>query len=209
MARNTPVIPVLILLNLAVYLLWHFVDQDHFLFVADNFTVSWTGLTEGRWWTLVSAEFSHNMLLHFLINMFVLNSFGRLLSGVLGLRRFLTLYLSAAIVASVTHAAVSAFVLGSPDMPAVGASGAIAGLILVFSLMFPRERILLFGLVPLPALFGALVFVALDIWGLVAQAEGGGLPIGHGAHLGGALCGFLYYVFFLRSQWRKVRHLYG
>ena len=86
---------------------------------------------------------------------------------------------------------------------ALGASGAIAGLVLVFSLIFPREKILLMGIIPVPALFGALAFVGLDLWGLTAQAHGGGLPIGHGAHLGGALTGMLYYVFFLRRRIRR------
>ena len=41
------------------------------------------------------------------------------------------------------------------------------------------------GIVPVPALAGVLAFVGLDLWGLIAQGRGGGLPIGHGAHLGG------------------------
>jgi membrane associated rhomboid family serine protease len=47
---------------------------------------------------------------------------------------------------------------------------------------------------------GALAFIGLDVWGLIAQAEGGGLPIGHGAHLGGAFTGILYYFLFLRGR---------
>ena len=46
---------------------------------------------------------------------------------------------------------------------------------------------------------GAILFVGLDVWGVIAQAGGGGLPIGHGAHLGGALAGLIYY-FVLRAQ---------
>ena len=75
---------------------------------------------------------------------------------------------------------------------------------LVFSLMFPKERILVFGIVPVPALWGAVAFVGLDIWGLFEQKHGGGLPIGHGAHLGGALAGLLFYFGYVR---RKMRGL--
>ncbi len=57
--------------------------------------------------------------------------------------------------------------------------------------------------IPVPALVGALLFVGLDVWGLVAQSAGGGLPIGHGAHLGGAACGALFYFTYLRQ---RVRH---
>lgn len=208
MTRRNFVVPVLILLNIGVYLLWQTANPDLFEILADDFTVSWTGLLEGRWWTTLTSEFSHNYFLHLFFNMFVLNSFGGLLEQVLGRWRFLSFYLVAAVVASVSHATVSALILGEPDLPAVGASGAIAGLVLVFSFMFPREKILIFGILPLPAMFGALVFVGLDVWGLVAQAEGGGLPIGHGAHLGGALTGVLFYYIFVRRSWLRRRHLY-
>ena len=69
----------------------------------------------------------------------------------------------------------------------------------MFALLFPRARILLFGIIPMPALVGALLFVGLDVVGLIAQTEGGGLPIGHGAHLGGAATGVLYYFLVIRA----------
>jgi membrane associated rhomboid family serine protease len=191
-------VPVIILLNVLVFICWQIPEFQGFML--DNFTVSWTLLEEGRYWTLLTSVFSHNMLMHILINMFVLQSFGTIMAAVLGTRRFLTFYLLAGAVASFSHSFVSAFIVGNPDIPAVGASGAIAGLVLVFSLMFPREKILLFFVIPLPAMVGALAFIGLDVWGLIAQAEGGGLPIGHGAHLGGAFTGILYYFLFLRGR---------
>lgn len=197
-------ISVFIFLNALVFLAWNFSGRGEPPFLVDNFLVSWTALQDGRWWTLVTSVFSHASLLHFLLNMFVLNSFGGIMVRVLGHRRFLIFYFAAGIISSFCHAAVSRFLLDRPDLPALGASGAIAGLVLLFSLVFPREKILIFGIIPLPALFGALVFVGLDIWGLIAQAEGGGLPIGHGAHLGGAATGILYYFLVLRRQ-RLIR----
>ena len=94
---------------------------------------------------------------------------------------------------------MSTFLLGSSDVPALGASGAISGLLLAYALHFPRHKILLFGIVPIPALVGVLAFVGIDLWGLLAQSRGGGLPIGHGAHLGGALAGALMYFLYLRD----------
>lgn len=199
---RTPVVTIIILLNAAVFIMW-LIFSDMSPFMIDNFLVSWTWLAEGRYWTVLTSVFSHNMLWHILINMFVLSSFGPIMERVLGAKAFLKFYLSAGIFSSFSHAAVSAFLLGQPDLPALGASGAIAGLILLFAFMFPRQKILLFGLIPLPSLWGALAFVGLDLWGLVAQAEGGGLPIGHGAHLGGALAGVLYYFLFVRERWRR------
>jgi membrane associated rhomboid family serine protease len=135
----------------------------------------------------------------------VLNSFGPIVERTLGSKRFLGFYLVAGIVGSLGHAAVSRFILEDPDLPALGASGAISGLILLFSLLYPKEKILLFGIIPMPAMIGAVLFVGLDIWGVVAQAEGGGLPIGHGAHLGGAIAGLIYFLILRAQLQRRMR----
>lgn len=191
------VVYTLIALNLLVFLLWQAAIQGfvplELLF--DNFLVSRQHLAEGRFWVLVTAAFSHNMLFHLLINMIVLWSFGILLEQLMGQRRFLSFYLVAGVVSSLAHAVVSTSILNRPpDHAALGASGAVAGLLLLFALTFPKHKILVFGVIPVPALAGALAFIAIDLWGLFAQYEGGGLPIGHGAHLGGAFTGIVYYM---------------
>lgn len=195
-------VPALIFINIIVFLFWFFPSEERLMFMIRNFLVSWEGLEEGRYWTLLTSVFSHNMFLHIFINMFVLQNFGQVVEDLIGSKSFLKFYLIAGIFSSFCHAWVSAWILGEPGIPALGASGAISGVILVFALVFPKEKILLLGLLPMPAIVGALLFVGLDLWGLLAQAEGGGLPIGHGAHLGGALAGFLYFFFFLRKRLR-------
>jgi membrane associated rhomboid family serine protease len=197
-----PIVLVFLAINTGVFVLWLILGQSAFML--ENFLVSWEALAAGRTWTLLTSEFSHLWFLHFFINMYVLASFGPIVEHTIGSARFLSFYLFAAVIASLSHAAVSAFVLGQPGLPALGASGAIAGVILLFSLLYPRARILLFGFIPMPALFGALLFVGLDIAGLLWQVEGGGLPIGHGAHLGGAVTGVLYYFAAIRPL--QMRH---
>jgi membrane associated rhomboid family serine protease len=177
--------------------MWLMLGQSPFML--NNFLVSWNALVEGRYWTLLTSEFSHIAFLHIFLNMYVLVMFGSIVEIVIGSRRFLAFYLVAAVIASISHAAVSAFLLHKPDLPALGASGAISGVVLVFCFLFPRAKLLLFGIIPMPAIVGAVLFVGIDAVGLYAQTEGGGLPIGHGAHLGGAATGILYYLFFLRG----------
>jgi len=158
-----------------------------------NFLVSYVHLLNGNFWVLLTSTFSHNLFWHLFLNMYVFFGFGGILESYLGPTRFIKFYLTAGIVGSLIHCIVSAFILGRPEVSALGASGAIAGVILYFSLSFPKEKILLFGLIPIPAIWGAVLLVGLDLWGLVAQSKGGGLPIGHGAHLGGSLVGVIYY----------------
>jgi membrane associated rhomboid family serine protease len=202
-------IRTMIFINTLVFIAWNFAiytsgSDVAAQFMANNFLVSWTGLMEGRYWILFTSVFSHSSFFHLLINMFVLNSFGTVILQSIGLKRFLKFYLVAGVFSSFCHAVVSAWILGQPELPALGASGAIAGIILLFSLIYPKEKILLFGIIPLPAIWGAFAFIGLDIWGLTAQAEGGGLPIGHGAHLGGAFIGILYYLWIRKNMRTRV-----
>lgn len=209
--RNISAVKIIIFINSIVFLLWIITSDKtgESEFMLDNFLVSWSGLIDGYFWTLLTSVFSHNMLLHFLMNMFVLNSFGPIIEKLLGYRRFLTFYFIAGIFSSLCHALVSAFLLNNPDLPALGASGAISGVVMLFSLIFPRQLILIFGLIPIPAFLGILIIVGLDVWGLISQTEGGGLPIGHGAHLGGALAGLLYFIFYVSKRIRSSERFFA
>ena len=137
---------------------------------------------------------------HLAINMFVLWSFSIVLEQLWGSRVFVAFYLTTGVVGSACHCLASACVMDEPGIPALGASGAVAGLLLAYAFHYPRNKILLFGIVPMPAIVGVLAFVGIDIWGLIAQSKGGGFSIGHGAHLGGALAGGLIWLFYLRTR---------
>jgi rhomboid-like protein len=191
-----PVVLALLIANTGVFAMWLALGDSPYM--TENFLVSWDALAAGRYWTLLGSAFSHILFLHFFLNMSVLASFGPIVEITIGSARFFRFYLLAAIVSSLSHAGVSALILGKPELPALGASGAISGVILLFSFLYPRARILLFWFIPLPASIGALVFIGIDLLGLFAQFEGGGLPIGHGAHLGGAVTGILYYWLVIR-----------
>lgn len=201
------IVSLIISANLAIFALWFsaslgYMDPE---FLEQNFLVSWTAISEGRWWTLLTSAFSHILTFHIFLNMYALMGFGPTIEATLGSMRFLRFYLLASVISSAAHAVVSAKLVGNPDLPALGASGAVSGVILLFSLLYPKQKILIMGLIPVPAFFGSILIIGLDLWGLWAQAGGGGLPIGHGAHLGGAFTGAAYYLLILRPQIR--RHL--
>jgi membrane associated rhomboid family serine protease len=205
MDRPLLAVPVIIAINVLVFLAWQAADYNEALkqVMVGNFLVSPAHLAYGHWWTLITSAFSHIDLWHIALNMFVLWSFGTVLERLWGIRVFVVFYITAAIVASASHCFVSSVLMGNPNINALGASGAVSGLLLAFALMFPSHKILLFGVIPIPALVGALGFVAIDLWGLFAQTQGGGIGIGHGAHLGGALCGFLFWAMYLRKRFKR------
>lgn len=205
--RKLLVIPALVVANVVVFLIWQLARDNQQLvpLMVSNFMVSPILLAQGRLWTLLTAAFSHIELWHLVINMFVLFSFGRVLEMVLGRRPFLLFYLVAAVFSSACHCAVSLLVMGQSDIYALGASGAVSAVLIAVSLLLPRAKVLLFLVVPVPALVAGLLFVAIDIWGLVVQSRGIGSSIGHGAHLGGALCGALFFVTYLRPLQKRMQ----
>lgn len=206
MLRPLRVVPAIVVLNAVVFLGWQVskIVPGLQTFLINNFLVSWVHLVHGHVWTLLTAAFSHSQWWHFGLNMVVLWSFGSVIERLLGWRKFVTFYIGAALFSSVAHCLVS-LLMGRADVPALGASGAVSALLVVYGLLFPQARILVFGMIPVPALVGVLFFVGLDLWGLIAQGQGGGLPIGHGAHLGGALAGALYWLFSLKDKFRPER----
>ena len=204
--RRLRALPVIVGLNAVVFVTWLVAARGSELWslLAVNFMVSTNRLEHGLWWTLLTAAFSHQELWHFLLNMVVLWSFASVLERLLGSRLFTVFYLVSAVVSSASHCLVSSFLLGDDRIAALGASGAVSAVLIAFALAFPTNRILLFGIVPIPALVGAGLFVAIDLWGLFAQTRGAALPIGHGAHLGGALAGAVLWVLVLRGRLRPV-----
>lgn len=189
-------------LNVFVFVLWYVFAFINPTFMVNNFLVSWTAVSEGRIWTLITSVFSHNMLMHILLNMFVFYNFGVVVEKVIGSKPFLIFYLLAGISGSIVHCFVSAFIMHQPATAALGASGAVSGVVLFFALIFPREKVFLLGLIPIPALWAALMFTGIDFIGLIGQTQGSTTPIGYGAHLGGAIAGVIYY--FARSSHRRL-----
>lgn len=192
--RGAGALWTIVVLNGAVFLLWAVAEETRspalLEFLAAHFLVSRDHLAAGHFWTLLTAAFSHEAPLHLVLNMMVLYSFGTVLVYRWGPRAFLIFHLVAGVFSSAGHVVVGELI--GRHEPALGASGAVSAALAAFTVLYPRHRILVLGLLPLPAYIGTALFVGLDVWGVLAQKAGGGLPIGHGAHLAGALFGLAF-----------------
>ena len=91
-----------------------------------------------QWYRFLTSGFVHADTIHLAINMFVLWSFGSVLEKLWGTSRFVVFYLIAAVVASASHCFVSSVLIGEPDTPALGASGAVMGGIALAQAESPR-----------------------------------------------------------------------
>ena len=133
-----------------------------------------------HWWQLVTSLFLHGGLAHLGFNMIGLAVFGPPLEERLGRGRFIIFYLACGAAASAAHVALS-------SAPAIGASGAVYGLLGAFAVIYPRARIgILLAPRPVPAPVLALVYLLIDILGAGGV---GGRGVANLAHIGGLLCG--------------------
>jgi membrane associated rhomboid family serine protease len=134
-------------------------------------------VAQGDWWRLVTAAFLHGGILHIFFNMLMLWWFGRPLEALLGRSRFLAVYFISILAGS------AGALLVSPEVPTIGASGAVFG-ILGAGLVLERSRINVFG-------GSALLIVILNLalsFTLNNVSIGGHV----GGLVGGALCVFAF-----------------
>jgi len=131
---------------------------------------------------------SFQMFFHILFNMFALFMFGRVLENVWGAKRFLIYYIACGIGASAAHL-IMQYIMGG-DAPAVGASGAVMGVLVAFGYLFPNTQLMIIPIpIPVKAKWVVIGYILLDLFGGFGQVAGDG--IAHFAHLGGALTGFI------------------
>lgn len=148
----------------------------------DGWMATWAFRPESpRWWNLLTYQFAHDpgSWLHLGGNMLFLWVFGRPIEAHVGSFRLLLLYLSGGVVAGLAHWATS-------PSPVIGASGSVAAVSGAFLALFPRSRVFVFfplaGIVPLPATVLIVLYLVIDLFGLLGAGRGG---VAHMAHLAG------------------------
>ncbi len=138
-------------------------------------------------WQLASYAFLHGGLAHLAFNMYGLWLFGGELERVWGPRRLATFFAVSVLVAALAQLLVTAM-MGS-NVPTVGASGGLFGLLIGFAMVFPRRTVTpLLPPIPMPAPMFVAVYGAIELsLGVTGSASG----VAHFAHLGGLLGGWL------------------
>ena len=144
-----------------------------------------------RPWSFVTYMFLHGGLGHIFFNMLSLFFFGPRLESRLGGRSFLGLYFTSGIMGAVLS------IPFTPYAPIIGASGAVYGVMLGYAMFWPRDQILIWGIVPVEARFLILAMTALSLFGGFSPSSGG---IAHFAHLGGFVGGYLFLLVMRRSS---------
>jgi len=168
---------------------------------------------------LITYMFAHapDNIGHIIFNMFALWMFGRILENAWGGKRFLIFYLASGIGAALLHLAIQYYRLNqivgglsvdqivqqfNSDDPifigairrsigsALGASGAIMGIMAAFGYLFPNTELMIIPIpVPIKAKWLVLGYIGLDLFGGITNSTNDN--VAHFAHLGGAIAGFI------------------
>jgi membrane associated rhomboid family serine protease len=149
--------------------------------------------------TLLSSFFLHADAFHLLVNLYFLVVFGDDVEEAAGWRRLLLLLAVSTVAGNLLHLAVAP----RPDVPVIGASGGISGVMGWYALRFPRRRVgtLFFYAVWLrfPALAWVAIWAVLQLLSLTSGEAG----VAHGAHLGGFVAGATWRILErAREAWR-------
>jgi membrane associated rhomboid family serine protease len=148
----------------------------------------------GQVWRLLTHAFCHDRhnIFHILFNMLFLYWFGRTLELMYGSREFLLFYVTAAVCAALAFVGMDLYT-GSP-FPAVGASGAVMAVVMLYTVHFPGETICIFWFFQIQMRWLMALYVVWDLHPILLALAGDQMftGIAHAAHLGGLAFGFLY-----------------
>jgi membrane associated rhomboid family serine protease len=133
-------------------------------------------------WTIVTYMFVHGGFGHILFNMLSLFFFGPRVESRLGGRQFAILYF----VSGISGALLSVFF--APHAAIIGASGAVFGVMLAFAAFWPRDQILIWGILPVEA---RVMVIAMTVMAVVFGFTGAQSGVAHFAHLGGFVGGWI------------------
>jgi membrane associated rhomboid family serine protease len=184
MQRTTPVVLNLIIINALVYVAQLILDKSIGL---TNILALYSYNSEYfRPYQLVTHMFAHSpsMFFHILFNMYALWMFGSVLERVWGPKRFLIFYMVCGLAAGVAQ------MMLVKDGAAVGASGAIMGLLAAFAYLFPNTKFFILPFpFPIKAKYMVAILAAIDLFG--GFHPGNADNVAHFAHLGGMVMGFI------------------
>lgn len=179
-----PIVKNLLFINGLFFLATHFLFTD--IGLIPMFGLWPINSDYFRPYQVFTHMFTHADFGHILFNMFSLWMFGRVLESVWGAKKFLTFYLICGVGAAIAHLAVQYFT--GDEHFAVGASGAVMGVMVGFAYLFPNTELMLYFAIPVKAKWLILALIAFDLFAGLGRTSTG---IAHWAHLGGAATGFI------------------
>lgn len=166
----------------------------------DSVAIKPSNILQGKYlWTFLTSMFMHGGFFHLAINMLSLFFVGSFVEKIIGRKRYFWFYILSGILAGVFFVLLSLIFTSDLSTYAVGASGALFGLIGLLMLLTPNLPVyVMFIPIPIKMKYAAPGMLVI-LW-LISVA--GNVSIGNTAHLGGLIVGLLYGIF-LRIKYKN------
>jgi membrane associated rhomboid family serine protease len=190
---------ILILINVVAFIIFAILLALNTLSL-DSIALKPSNILQGKYlWTFITSMFMHGGLFHIFANMFSLLFIGSLVEKILGAKRYFYFYMISGLFAGVLFVLSSLIFVNDFNAFAVGASGALFGLVGLLVLLTPNLRVFIF-FIPIPIKMKYAGLGILVVLWLISVL--GDIPIGNTAHLGGFVIGIIYGLY-LRSKFPK------
>ncbi|MGX1023828.1 rhomboid family intramembrane serine protease [Flavobacterium sp. CS20] len=154
-------------------------------------------IQQGEYLRVLTSAFLHINTTHLLVNMLTLYFFANSVIAYLGVTGFLGVYFGSLLLGNMLSLY---FHKDEPQYTAVGASGAVVGVLYASILLRPDMMLGLFFFIPLPAYVFGIGYLLYSIWAMKRGQDN----IGHDAHFGGAMGGF--FITIILSPWVLTEH---
>jgi len=183
-------IPVLLLIVFNVLVSYKGFSESRFF---ERYKFSVLALQKQQYFRLLSSGFLHVDSAHLIFNMFALYMFGDVVIQITGVFLFMLIYILSLLAGNyftyVNHK-------NEPNYSAVGASGAISGIVYSSILLFPEMQLaVIFFPIPMPGYVFGILYLLYTLFGMKSRGDN----IGHTAHFGGAVSGFAITLFVFPS----------
>ena len=173
--------PVLVLIVFNILISYKGFSESHFF---ERYKFSVLALRQKQYFRLLSSGFLHVDTTHLVFNMFALYMFGNVVIQITGVVLFMLIY-----ILSLLAGNYFTYINHKNELrySAVGASGAVSGIVYSSILLFPQMQLaLIFFPIPVPGYLFGILYLLYTLFGMKSRRDN----IGHTAHFGGAVSGF-------------------
>jgi len=192
----------IILINVVLFILFSILISTKFLSI-DYIALQPANIFAGQYvWTFLTSMFMHGGFFHLFVNMLSLFFIGSLIEKILGQKRYLVFYLISGLIAGLFFVLFSLFFPADFSAYAVGASGALFGLVGILVLLTPNLPVyVMFIPIPIKMKYAAPGLL-IALWIISATTS---LGLGNTAHLGGLIVGLAYGLYLRTKYPNKIK----
>lgn len=192
---------LLIIINVLAFLIFNLLMRLEIISIGD-IALQPSNIIAGKYlWTFLTSMFMHAGFFHLFVNMFSMIFAGSLIEKIIGKKRYFWFYIFSGLFAGIFFVLCSLFIPSDFNAYAVGASGALFGLIGLMMFLTPNLPVYIM-FIPIPIKIKYAAPGMLIVLWLISIA--GNISIGNTAHLGGLLAGIIYGIYLKKKYKKKI-----